>query len=138
VVNENFNTTDALGQLTDAYHDAYLAAAAQDGHIVGIAATGDAWSRAWTEGIANPDPYGGTAPGVSLTFNYLEGSQPSTVDKPTDAGFHHPSIYGAYLNALVLFQTIAGTDVRVFGASEKAAQTLGISAPAALQLQQVA
>jgi len=38
----------------------------------------------------------------------------------------------------VLFQTIAGTDVRVFGASEKAAQTLGISAPVALELQQVA
>src|SRR6478609_5411950 len=47
----------ALDQLTDAYHDAYLSAAAQDGHIAGVAATGDAWSRAWTEGVANPDPY---------------------------------------------------------------------------------
>ena len=129
---------NALGLLTDAYHDAYLTAAAKDGHIAGIAATGDAWSRAWTECIANPDPYGGTRSGVSLTFNYQPGSQPSTVNKPTDAGFHHPSIYGAYLNALVLFQKITGADVRVFGASEQAAQSLGISPDVAQQLQHVA
>ncbi|ADW69461.1 hypothetical protein AciX9_2425 [Granulicella tundricola MP5ACTX9] len=128
----------ALGTLTDAYHDAYLTAATQDGHIAGVAATGDAWSRAWSEGIANPDPYGGSAAGVSLTFNYQPGSQPSTTSKPTDAGFHHPSIYGAYLNGLVLFQKITGTDVRTFGGTEKAAQTLGISAAVAVQLQQIA
>lgn len=128
----------ALDQLTSAYHDAYLAAAAQDGHIAGIAATGDAWARAWAEGVANPDPFGGSGTGVSLTFNFQPGSQPSTINKPSDAGFHHPSVYGAYLNGLVLFQKIAGIDVRTLGASEKAATALGIPAATAVQLQQIA
>ncbi len=128
----------ALSRLTAAYHDAYLTAAAQDGHIAGVAETGDAWSRAWAEGVANPDPYSGNAAGISLTFNYQPGSEPSTTNKPTDAGFHHPSIYGAYLNGLVLFQKITGKDVRTFCGTEKAAQTLGISPAVALQLQQVA
>ena len=128
----------ALNALTNAYHDAYLTAATQDGHIAGVAATGDAWARAWSEGIANPDPYGGTAAGISLTFNYQAGSQPSTTISPTDAGFHHPSIYGAYLNGLVLFQKVTGTDVRTFGETEKAALSLGIPAANALQLQQIA
>ena len=128
----------SLGKLTDAYHDVYISAAMQDGYIAGIAPVGDAWSRAWSEGVANPDPYGGAATGVSLSFNYQPGSEPSTVDTPTDAGFHHPSIYGAYLSGLVLFQKITGTDVRTFGGNEQAAAALGISPAVAVQLQQVA
>ena len=128
----------SLGKLTDAYHDANLSAAMQDGHISGIAPVGDAWSRAWSEGVANPDPYGGSATGVSLSFNYQARSEPSTIDTPTDAGFHHPSIYGAYLSGLVLFQKITGTDVRTFGGNEQAAVALGISASVAMQLQQIA
>jgi hypothetical protein len=129
---------NSLGQISDAYHDAYLSAAAQDGKIAGIAPAGDAWTRAWNEGVANPDPYGGSAPGVSLTFNYQPGSEPTTTDKPTDAGFHHPSIYGAYLSGLVLFEKITGTDVRTFGGNEQAAASLGISSAIAIQLQLVA
>lgn len=128
----------ALGQLSDAYHDAYLSAAARDGNIAGVAATGDAWSRSWAEGVANPDPFGGSATGISLTFNYQADSEPSTTNKPNDAGFLHPSIYGAYLNGLVLFQKITGTDVRIFGRTEEAARTLGIPPAVALQLQQIA
>ena len=128
----------ALSELTDAYHDAYLTAAAEDQHIAGTAATGDAWSRAWAVGVANPDPYGGTATGVPLTFNYQQGSDPQTSAKATGAGFHHPSIYGAYLNSLVLFQTLTGTDVRTFGETEKAAHALHISLVVATQLQQIA
>jgi len=128
----------SLGQLSAAYHDVYLDAAAQDGHIAGIAPVGDAWSRAWNEGVANSDPYGGSATGVSLSFNYQPGSEPATIDKPTDAGYHHPSIYGAYLSGLVLFQKITGSDVRIFGATEQAAATLGISPAVSTQLQWVA
>ena len=127
-----------LGTLTAAYHDVNLTAATQDGHIAGIAPVGDAWALAWSQSIANPDPYGGSGSGPSLTFNYQAGSQPSTNNTPTDAGFHHPSIYGAYLSGLVLFQKITGTDVRTLGATEQAAATLGISSTFAVQLQQIA
>lgn len=40
---------------------------------------------------------------------------------PINAGYHHPSIYGAYLSALVLFQTLTKVDVRTLGAGEQAA-----------------
>ncbi len=127
-----------LGTLTAAYHDAYVSAAMQDGQLAGIAHVGDAWSLAWSQGVANPDPYGGSASGVPLSFGYQAGSEPPTKDVPTDAGYHHPSIYGAYLSGLVLFQKITGTDVRTFGAGEQAAASLGIPANVAVQLQQVA
>ena len=128
----------ALNMLTNAYHDAYLSAATRETGISGVAQSGDAWALTWQQGIANPDPYAGTASGVSLTFNYQANSQPSTKNTPTDAGFHHPSIYGAYLNALVLFQRITGTDVRTFAGTEKAASTLGVAPAIAIQLQNVA
>jgi hypothetical protein len=129
---------DAQQKLTTAYHDAYAAVASQDGHIAGIAPVGDAFALAWTMGIANPDPYGGYAPGVPLSFGYQVGSEPSTTDNPTDPGFHHPSIYGAYLSGLVLFQEITGHDVRTFGKSESAAVSLGITEMVAVQLQSTA
>ncbi len=128
----------AQQELTDAYHNVYLSAATHDGNIAGIAPVGDAWSLAWSEGIANPDPYAGSASGVPLSFGYQAGSEPTTINNPTDAGYHHPSIYGAYLSGLVLFQKITGTDVRTLGMNEKAAATLGISPAVATQLQQVA
>jgi len=128
----------SLAVLTAAYHDAYVSAAVQDGHIRDIAPVGDAWALAWREGFANPDPYGGSAPGVALSFGYQPGSEPSTKNVPSDAGFHHPSQYGAYLNGLVLFETITGMDARRFGEREQAAAELGISAKTALQLQRVA
>lgn len=128
----------SLSTLTNAYHDANLSAATHDTGIAGVAQTGDAWALAWQQGVANPDPYAGTAPGPSLTFNYQANSQPSTKNTPTNAGFHRPSMYGAYLNGLVLFQRITGTDVRTFGGTEKAAGVLGITPALASQLQAVA
>jgi hypothetical protein len=127
-----------LAELTQAYHDAYWSAAAHDGNLRGVAPAGDAWARAWREGIANPDPYSGSAPGIALSFDYQPASQPSTRDLPTGAGFHHPSIYGAYLNGLVLFETITGRDVRKFGGREQAAADLGIKGQTAIELQRVA
>ncbi len=128
----------SLGELTVAYRDAYKTAADRDGHIRAIAPVGDAWALAWLQGVANPDPYAGSAPGFFLSFNYQPGSEPSTKDVPTDAGYHHPSIFGAYLSGLVLFQTMTKVDVRTFGAQEQAATELGIPGKAAEQLQRVA
>jgi hypothetical protein len=127
-----------LDTITTAYHDVFVSAAAQDGHIAGIAPVGAAWSLAWSQNVANPDPYGGAGSGPSLTFDYQAGSQPSTKQSFTDAGYHHPSLYGAYLSGLVLFQKITGTDVRTFGVGEQAAATLGIPPSIAVQLQQIA
>ena len=129
---------NSLGILTSAYSDAYESAAIADGHIRDIAPVGDAWARAWRTGVANPDPYAGSAPGVALSFDYQPGSEPSTKDVPTDAGYHHPSKYGAYLSGLVLFETVTGIDARVFGEGEKAASELGISGQTAIELQRVA
>ncbi|GGH03924.1 hypothetical protein [Silvibacterium dinghuense] len=128
----------SLAVLTAAYRNAYLSAAVHDGRITAIAPVGDAWAQAWAEGVANPDPYAGHHPGVSLSFNYQPDSEPSTRDVPTDAGYHHPSIYGAYLSGLVLFETITGHDVREFGPAEHAAVRLGIDGHVAVQLQEVA
>ena len=128
----------SLAILTDAYRNAYLRAARQDGHIRAIAPVGDAWARAWLEGVANPDPYSELGRGISLSFNYQADSEPSTEDVPTDAGFHHPSIYGAYLSGLVLFETLTKTDVRRFGEQEEAAAKLGIPGTVAAELQRVA
>lgn len=125
----------ALESLTNAYHDANLSAATRASGIAGVAQTGDAWALAWTQGVAAPDPYSSAADAIFLTFDYQAESQPSTKNTPTDAGFHHPSIYGAYLNALVLFERITGQDVRTFGGAEKAAADLGISSGIAIQLQ---
>ena len=47
---------------------------------------------------------------------------------------YHPSKYGAYLNALVLFDQITGVDPR-FGGAEQAARDLGIDPGIARQLQ---
>jgi hypothetical protein len=129
---------NSLNELTVAYHNAYFNAAAHDGHIRDVAPVGDAWARAWFAGVANPDPYSGSAPGVALSFDFQPGSEPSTTDAPTDAGFHHPSKYGAYLNGLVLFETITGMDVRKFREHEQAAADLGISGQVAVALQRVA
>jgi hypothetical protein len=128
----------SLEALTVAYRDAYASAALHDERIRDIAPVGDAWALAWREAVANPDPYAGSAPGVALSFGYQAGSEPSTIDVPTDAGFHHPSKYGAYLNALVLFETITESDVRMFGERERAAGDLGISGQIAAALQRVA
>jgi hypothetical protein len=56
----------------------------------------------------------------------------------TAPDYLHPSIFGAYLSGLVLFQQITGTDVRTLGANEAAAAQLGIPSAMATQLQQVA
>jgi hypothetical protein len=51
---------------------------------------------------------------------------------------YHPSIYGAYLNALVLLDEITGKDSRKLGPNEKAAADLGVPPNMALVLQRIA
>lgn len=123
-----------LSVLADANHNAYYSAAQHDGNIAGVAPAGDAWVNAWSATIANSNPYlaGSNLPVLWYGLN--------TVNNPaiTKPDYLHPSIYGAYLSGLVLFQQITGTDVRTLGGQEKAAIALGIPGTTAVQLQLVA
>jgi hypothetical protein len=116
-----FNPSSATLQ-GDEYHNIFYSADATDGHVAGVDAAGDAWMRAWSEGVANPTCTPATLP----MLWYGSGD------------CKHPSIFGAYLAGLVHFEKITGVDPRSLGASEEAAQTLGISSAIAVQLQKVA
>lgn len=124
----------ALQQLGAAYHDAYYRAAARDGNVAGVAPVGQAWLRAWAQGVAEPDPYTGSSRLPSLWYGINAVNDPS-ISSPDR---YHPSIYGAYLSALVLFQRIAGVDATTLGAGESAAASLGITPAIAVQLQKIA
>lgn len=126
--------TANLEAIRAAYHASYYGAAQKDGKIAGVAPAGDAWAAAWTAGIANPNPYTGTSTLPLLWYGINATNNPS-ITKPD---YLHPSVYGAYLSGLVLFQQVTGVDPRTLGASERAAAQFGISASAAVRLQQVA
>ena len=99
-----------------------------------MAPVGEAWQRAWADGVAESNPYSGASGLPSLWYGIKSVNDP-VISSPDR---YHPSVYGAYLSALVLFQQISGIDARTLGASETAATSLGISAAIAVQLQQVA
>ncbi len=123
-----------LMQLGAFYHNVYYSAAAHDGAIAGVAPAGEAWLRAWGEGVANANPFT-----VASALPVLWYGLNATNDPPITApDYIHPSVYGAYLSALVLFQQITGTDVRQLGANETAAAQLNIPGAVVKQLQQIA
>lgn len=91
-----------------------------------IAATvpvGAAWTRAIAQGIADPDPYDGIAPG--------------TIDL-WGSDNYHASVAGYYLEALVEFGAVTGIDPRRLGRKEQAARELGMAPAEAQALQRVA
>jgi hypothetical protein len=112
------------------YHNAFYTAAATGRNITGVAASGDAWMRAWLEGYANESPT--VASSLPVLWHVGTDSSSTSID------FTHPSIYGAYLSALVHFQKITGIDVRTLGGNETAANDLGISPAIAITMQNVA
>jgi hypothetical protein len=89
----------------------------------GILPVGEAWNRAIASGIADPDPYNGVAFGQVDLWTY---------------DHYHASIFGYYLEALVVFGRVTGLDPTRLGANERAADDLGIDPRVAVQLQQVA
>ena len=123
-----------LTSLGNANHNAYYSAALHDSEIAAVVPAGEAWQSAWDQGVANPNPYTSSSTLPSLWYGINPANNPSI----TSADYLHPSIYGAYLSGLVLFQQITGIDVRLLGGKEIAAQQLGIASGVAVQLQQVA
>jgi len=137
------STTFASAQstLTTSYHNAYYQAAFNDGKIAGVAPAGDAWLSEINTSSSDmlQNPYGYTYAGAVspfLWFLYVSGQTPSSTSA-SSPDYYHPSIYGAYLNALVLYEEITGLNSTLLG-YESAAQSLGISSAIAAQLQSIA
>ncbi|MBO1077064.1 PEP-CTERM sorting domain-containing protein (plasmid) [Roseomonas marmotae] len=101
----------------------YEAAKANSPEIDRVITVGGAWNRAMETGFADPNPYDGIAPGqVSLWApdNY------------------HASVFGYYLEALMVFGSITGLDPLSLGLEEYVAADLGITPEQALALQRIA
>jgi hypothetical protein len=89
----------------------------------GVLPVGEAWNRAIAAGVADPNPYDGIAFGQVDLWTY---------------DHYHASIFGYYLEALIVFGRVTGLDPTVLGARERAADDLGIDPKVAVALQQVA
>ncbi|WP_231110369.1 hypothetical protein [Burkholderia territorii] len=122
-----------LADLVAAYRDAFDGARRTDPSIAAVVPVGRAWQHAWTTGVADPDPYAPS--GAPLLWYGMRAQNDPPISRPD---YLHPGGLGAYLSALVLFQQIAGVDVRTFGPREQAAAQLGIAPDMAARLQAVA
>ncbi|MCA0210667.1 MAG: DUF4886 domain-containing protein [Proteobacteria bacterium] len=91
--------------------------------VAGVVPVGQAWNRAMTTGVADPNPYDGTSYGQLDLWAY---------------DHYHASVAGSYLSALVTFGAITGVDPTALGAKEKGADELGLSDAQAAALQRVA
>jgi len=137
------STTFASAQsaITTSLHNVFYQAAANDGNIAGVAPAGDAWLSEINTGGSDmqQNPYGYSYTGglsPFLWYLYQSSSNPSTTSTAPD--YLHPSVYGAYLNALVLYEEITGLNSTLLGSTEQAAAALGISGSIAVQLQGIA
>ncbi|MFP3474703.1 MULTISPECIES: hypothetical protein [Burkholderia] len=124
---------ERLADIVAAYRDAFDRARRTDPSIAAVAPVGRAWQRAWATGVADPDPY--VRSGAPLLWYGMRERNDPPISRPD---YLHPGVSGAYLSALVLFQQIAGVDVRTFGPREQAAAQLGIAPDLAARLQAVA
>ena len=103
--------------------DGYEAAAAASPVIKGVIPVGDAWVRAIRTGMADANPYDGIDAGKLDLWTYDN---------------HHASVYGYYLEALVVFGSVTGNDPRTLGKNECAGFELGLARAQVGALQQVA
>jgi hypothetical protein len=91
--------------------------------IGGVIPVGQAWNRAIAGGVADANPYDGIDAGKLNLW------------APDN---YHASVYGYYLEALVVFGNITGRDPRSLGAKDYVAKELGIGADTAVALQKAA
>jgi hypothetical protein len=110
---------DAMGR---DLHNAYYEEFTSDRHYQAVAPAGDAWLLAMQRGVAQSNPYD-PEPGRIDLWN---------VDRA------HPSVYGAYLNACVIFETVTGESAESLGPGEQAARDLHIAPDIADSLQTIA
>jgi hypothetical protein len=138
-----------MAQMAGDLHNAYVGeAAAYDStnptkSHVGVALAGDAWVTAMNKGLAQQNPYLANEPAGTID---LWDSDPLLACCTTPIGYH-PSVYGDYLDALVLLDQITGVDPTTLDAefdpgnpdyADSAANALGVSPDIAVQLAQIA
>ncbi len=112
-------TPEAMGRdIRTAYDRAAAAARAK-----AVIPVGDAWNRAMRAGVADPNPYDGVTAGTMNLWTYDN---------------YHASVYGYYLEALVIFGQLTGRDPRSLGENECSGFELGLSNAQVAALQQVA
>ena len=80
-------------------------------------------ARAFAEGVADPNPYDGIDFGKIDLWTWDQ---------------YHASAAGYYLEALVIFGRVTGTDPQRLGLHERAAQALGLSPDTTAALQRIA
>ena len=100
----------------------YEQAKASNASINRVLEVGGAWNDAIQSGLADADPYDGVSTGLNLWApdNY------------------HASVFGYYLEALVVFGNVTGVDPLSLGANERVARDYGFTAEQTLALQRVA
>lgn len=103
--------------------EGYNQAASGSPHVRGVIPVGEAWNRAMSKGLADPNPYDGIAYGQVDLWTH---------------DHYHGGILGYYLAALVIFGEITGLDPQSLSERERAAFELGISRTHAASLQKVA
>lgn len=88
-----------------------------------VVPVGTAWNRAMRDGLADPNPYDGTAFGQISLWTWDQ---------------YHASAEGYYLDALIVFGTVTGLDPRSLGDKERAADDLGLNPKVAARLRETA
>lgn len=91
--------------------------------VKAVIPVGEAWTRAFQAGVADPNPYDGIEAGKINLWTYDS---------------YHASTAGYYLEALVIFGSVTGKDPRSLGDAECSGFELGLSRMEVGALQQVA
>ena len=99
------------------------AMAARNAKATGVVPVGLAWNRAFAAGVADDNPYDGIAPGKVDLWTH---------------DHYHGSVYGYYLEALLVFGRVTGKDPLSLGENETVADDMGFSKAQTKALQQVA
>ncbi|MBB5352786.1 hypothetical protein HNR46_003034 [Haloferula luteola] len=114
----------AVGQMAiDLRAGCEAIAAGNDPWVKGVIPVGEAWNRAFAAGVADDNPYDGISFGEVGLWAW---------------DHYHASIYGSYLEALVMFGDVSGLDVRSFGGAETVAMEMGFPADLTKTFQRLA
>jgi len=123
-------TAANLADMTTDLHNAFYGKVASNLNFSGVVPVGDAFQRAVNQGFAKGNG-----------FYKTDGTYDESISLPINLWWldrTHPSKYGSYLSALVLFQTITGRNALSLGPNEIVAADLGIASDVAVRLQRIA
>ena len=112
-----------ITQMADDLFAVSCQAVADDQELHAVVPVGSAWNRAIRVGLADPNPYDGTAFGQVSLWTWDQ---------------YHASAEGYYLEALIVFGTVTGLDPRKLDNKEHAADELGLNPKVTAQLREIA